>query len=211
MHNTFPKPQELTHHRSFMDPSRRRFMDPSRRRYLIFSRRRWQTPILVSIVLALVLCMAPYGLPATPRSAHAATVASIPQQVPANAVAARVTRVVDGDTIRVRINGVTYKVRYIGMDTPERGDPCYKAASDLNAAYVAGQTVYLEKDVREVDRYGRLLRYVWTADGVLVNVALVRRGYALAYTFPPDVKYETQILAAQRSARNNNAGCLWDN
>ncbi|MGL4649855.1 MAG: thermonuclease family protein [Caldilineaceae bacterium] len=163
--------------------------------------RRMRAALLLALCLAALISalLPPAALRAAPQA-----------QVPEGAIAARVTRVVDGDTIRVRINGRTYRVRYIGMDTPERDTPCFDQATAANAAWVQGQTVYLEKDVSEVDRYGRLLRHIWTADGVLVNEALVREGVALVYTWPPDVKYEANLIAAQRAARSAGAGCLWD-
>jgi micrococcal nuclease len=77
-----------------------------------------------------------------------------------------VTRVVDGDTIKVEIDGVQYDVRYIGIDTPETVHPsqpvgCFgPEASARNKELVDGKRVGLEKDVSEMDRYGRLLRYV---------------------------------------------------
>ena len=71
------------------------------------------------------------------------------------------TYIVDGDTIDVEIGGATYRVRYIGIDTPERGDCYFDEAKDKNAELVLGQYVRLVKDVSETDRYGRLLRYVY--------------------------------------------------
>jgi len=73
------------------------------------------------------------------------------------------------------IDGKDYRVRYIGIDTPEtvhptRGEEPYgREASARNKELIIGATVYLEKDVSETDRYGRLLRYVWLADGSMVN------------------------------------------
>jgi len=128
-------------------------------------------------------------------------------------VEARVTRVIDGDTIEVNLAGITYKVRYIGIDTPETVHPsepveCFgKEASDKNAELVEGKIVRLEKDVSETDKYGRLLRYVWVGD-IFVNDYLVRQGYAYASTYPPDVKYVGQFAEAQREAEENNRG-LW--
>jgi micrococcal nuclease len=125
----------------------------------------------------------------------------------------KVTRVIDGDTIEVDIGGKLYKVRYIGIDTPETVHPskpveCFgKEASEKNRQLVEGKTVRLEKDVSETDSYGRLLRYVWVGDN-FVNDYLVRQGYAYAYTYPPDVKYAEQFVQAQREARENNRG-LW--
>jgi len=102
----------------------------------------------------------------------------------------------------------------IGIDTPEtvhptRGEEPYgREASDRNKQLVSGQTVYLEKDVSETDQYGRLLRYVWLADGSLVNATLVAEGYAQVATYPPDVQYADRFLELQREARAEGRG-LW--
>jgi len=127
--------------------------------------------------------------------------------------AAQVTRVVDGDTIEVQIAGATYRVRYIGIDTPETVDPrrpvgCYgREASERNRQLVEGKTVGLEKDVSETDDFGRLLRYVWV-DGEMVNATLVREGYATAATYPPDVKHQELFLSLQQEAIEAGRG-LW--
>ena len=130
---------------------------------------------------------------------------------------AKVVRVVDGDTIVVAFGGKEYKVRYIGMDSPETVDPnspvqwMGSQATVANAALVDGATVFLEKDVSEVDRYGRLLRYVWLADGAawtLVNLELVRQGVASAKSYPPDTAYDELYRAAEGEARSFAVG-LW--
>jgi micrococcal nuclease len=127
--------------------------------------------------------------------------------------AARVTRVVDGDTIRVEIDGTEYRLRYIGIDTPETVDPrrpvqCFgKEASERNRQLVTGQTVGLEKDVSETDEFDRLLRYVWVGD-TMVNATLVQEGYALASTYPPDVRHSERFAALQAEAREASRG-LW--
>jgi endonuclease YncB( thermonuclease family) len=126
---------------------------------------------------------------------------------PATGITARVTHIVDGDTIDVEIDGQTYRVRYIGMDTPERNMPYYTEATQANADLVAGGQVRLEKDVSETDRYGRLLRYVYVGDS-MVNAELVRQGYAQAATFPPDVKYQARFRALQQEAQAAGRG-LW--
>ncbi len=121
-----------------------------------------------------------------------------------------VTKVVDGDTIKLE-NGQT--VRYIGIDTPEtkhptKADGCFGAeASAKNTELVLGKMVTLQKDVSEVDRYDRQLRYVWVGDQ-LVNEVLVREGYAVARSYPPDVALQEQLVQAENSARENNRG-LW--
>jgi len=134
-------------------------------------------------------------------------------QPPSNAVAATVIRVIDGDTIEVSINGVREKVRYIGIDAPETVHPSKpvewmgKEASEANRRLVEGKTVYLEKDISERDKYGRLLRYVWLGS-LLVNAELVRLGYAKVSTYPPDVKYSDYFLKMQQEARAARRG-LW--
>jgi micrococcal nuclease len=126
---------------------------------------------------------------------------------------ARVTRVIDGDTIEVSIAGETHTVRYIGVDTPETVHPTEpveymgQEASDKNKELVGGKTVGLEKDVSETDKYGRLLRYVYLGD-LFVNAELVRLGYAQVSTYPPDVKYQDLFLQLQQEARDAGRG-LW--
>ena len=136
-----------------------------------------------------------------------------PTSTPTPRQRAQVIDVVDGDTIRVDIDGVRVTVRYIGVDTPETVDPrtqaeCFGAeAAARNRELVADKTVELERDVSETDRFGRLLRYVYV-DGRMVNETLVREGYAVASTYPPDVRYQDRFLAAEREAREDQRG-LW--
>lgn len=117
-----------------------------------------------------------------------------------------VTRVIDGDTIEVDIDGERERVRYIGMNTPELRDNRLEvrklavAATDANARLVSGRTVRLELDVEKRDRYGRLLAYVWVGD-TMVNEALVLSGHAAPYTFPPNVRHVDRFVAAAREAR----------
>ncbi len=128
----------------------------------------------------------------------------------------KVARVIDGDTVELE-TGET--LRYIGIDTPETKHPskpvqCYgEEAYQANKKLVEGKTVRIEKDVSNVDKYRRLLRYVYVStqaspSGILVNDHLVRNGFAFASTFPPDVKFSEQFLEAQREAREKNRG-MW--
>ncbi len=129
------------------------------------------------------------------------------------AVRATVVRVVDGDTIVVRVDGREQRVRYIGVNTPESVDPrrevqCFgREAASRNRELVAGKTIWLEKDVSETDRFGRLLRYVWV-EGKLVNAELLSAGYARATTYPPDVRHAEEFGALEREARESGRG-LW--
>lgn len=125
-------------------------------------------------------------------------------------IQAQVTRVIDGDTIKVTVYGKPYTVRYIGIDTPEvyPNEETYgEEAWDKNRELVEGQTVTLEKDSSETDKYGRLLRYVYVGD-LFVNGELVRLGYAEAVSYPPDVKYQDMLDEMEREARDEGRG-MW--
>ncbi len=116
---------------------------------------------------------------------------------------ATVTRVVDGDTIVVQLgSGREERVRYIGIDTPEVGDPCAQEATEANARLVEGELIRLVGDVSERDRYERLLAYVYRArDDLFVNEELVRQGRAEAKRYPPDVRFAERLERAAKGAR----------
>lgn len=124
-----------------------------------------------------------------------------------------VERHVDGDTLWVEDR---VKVRLIGIDTPETKHPtrtveCFgeRAAGFLSDLLPLGTDVRLVFDVERQDRYGRTLAYVYrVSDGLFVNAELVRRGYAQAYTVPPNVAHVDEFLALQREARADRRG-LW--
>jgi len=142
----------------------------------------------------------------TPTATHTA----IPTETPlpaAEGTLASVSEVVDGDTIGVTVNGQSYRLRYIGVDSPEPGEPRGIEAQRANTELVLGQTVLLEKDVSDTDRYGRLLRYVWIGD-MMVNAELVRIGWARAQAYPPDTRYHELFVQLERQARDAQRG-LW--
>lgn len=124
-----------------------------------------------------------------------------------------VVRVVDGDTIHVKLGERVEKVRYIGVDTPEiqhptRGEePGGRQAAEVNRRLAGGQRVRLELDVQARDRHGRLLAYVWVGD-LMVNAELVRLGYAQVITVPPNVRHRELLAKLQREAREAGRG-LW--
>lgn len=117
---------------------------------------------------------------------------------------AKVERVIDGDTI-VIAGGE--RVRYIGIDAPEAGEPFHDEAKEFNERLVAGKLVKLEKDISDRDSYGRLLRYVYV-DGIFVNGELVKNGYALAKKYPPDTKYQAYLERMESEAKQSRRG-LW--
>jgi micrococcal nuclease len=116
-----------------------------------------------------------------------------------------VGRVVDGDTFHCRDGR---EVRLTGIDTPERQQSFSSVAREALLKMIPlGTAVRLERDVAPTDRYGRVLAYVWVGPK-LVNEAMVRDGWAVLYTVPPNVKYADRLGRAQREARARGAG-LW--
>ncbi len=105
-------------------------------------------------------------------------------------------------------------VRYVGVDTPEIHHPMKgverygKEAAEANRKLVDGKTVRLEFDVQQVDRYNRLLAYVYLKDGTFVNAWLVENGYGVVMTKPPNVKHQELFLKLQQEAREKGRG-LW--
>lgn len=129
----------------------------------------------------------------------------------------KVTRAVDGDTIEVLIEGKVEKVRLIGVNTPETVDPrkmveCFgQEAAKITKDKLVDQIVWLESDSTQGDRdkYSRLLRYVWTNDGVIdFGKALIETGYAYEYTYGKPYKYQLFYKEAQLAAERGKKG-LW--
>lgn len=130
---------------------------------------------------------------------------------------AEVVRVIDGDTLLVDVGGKEAKVRLIGIDAPEsvHPDPGLNtpegsaAAEHMRTLVHPGQEVYLERDVSETDRYGRLLRYVWIADpeddadpgASMLNAAMVAAGHARAKDYPPDTMHSDMLHALDAQGR----------
>ena len=127
----------------------------------------------------------------------------------------KVVEVYDGDTIAVDMAGTTEKVRFIGVDTPETHKPntpvqCFgPEASSFTTKLLSVKTVRLEADADDQNRdiYGRLLRYVYTEDGTLVNRRLIERGYGFIYTLFPFSK-KADFKLADNEAENSKVG-LW--
>lgn len=140
----------------------------------------------------------------------------------------RLVRVVDGDTIIVNYKGKNERVRLTGIDTPEavinnkakkdsereKKDLAKivkegKRAKSFAENLMEGENfIFLEFDVRERDHYGRILAYVYLADGRMVNDLMLKAGYATLMTVPPNVKYKDRFLKSYREARTKKRG-LW--
>jgi len=117
-----------------------------------------------------------------------------------------VEKVIDGDTIDVLIDGEHQRVRYYGIDAPEEDEDCYEEATERNRELV-GTTVRLEPDARDEDDYGRLLRYVYTDEGVSVDAVLVTEGLARAWR--GDGPYASRLTTYEIHASLEGIGCLW--
>lgn len=138
------------------------------------------------------------------------------QDEPAAGAVVQVTRVVDGDTVEVMLDGREEDVRYIGVDTPETvkpGEPvqCFgPQASAFNHRTVEGRRVRLVFGAERWDVYGRLLAYVYL-DGRFVNAELVRRGLARTLTIPPNDRFAGELkrleIAAARAGRGLWGAC----
>lgn len=129
-------------------------------------------------------------------------------------VSAFVQKAVDGDTLKILMDGQRETVRLIGIDTPEsvhpdksRNTEWGKRASEFTKGRLERKKIQLEFDVQERDKYGRLLAYVYTDEGFF-NEVLVREGWAKVSTYPPNVKYVERFKAAQKEAQKKRVG-IW--
>ncbi len=127
-----------------------------------------------------------------------------------------VTEVVDGDTVKLNINGTIETLRLIGLDTPETVDPrkevqCFgKEASNKGKELLNGKKVRLEKDSTQddKDKYGRTLAYIYTESGIFYNKYMIEQGYAHEYTYNSAYKYQAEFKQAEKNAEANKVG-LW--
>ena len=188
---------------------------------------KWIATAVIAVVFLFIFTVGRDGQPKT-ETESAAKIASLEKELEAekkkNATppvaekvaavpveeTATVERAVDGDTLKLSDGRV---VRLIGIDAPETVDPekpvqCFgKEASAEAKKLLTGHAVKLVKDVSQVDKYDRLLRYVYLGD-TFVNDFLVRQGFARADNFPPDEKFKTQLKQAQDEAKSEKRG-LW--
>ena len=174
-------------------------------------RRRGSLFVLALIAFVSLLAGIPYAIAAKDARRPVQDDQIVHLTLPGNASLeslerARVEKIIDGDTIDASRNGKTVRIRYYGVDTPERGDKCFREATDRNAALV-GKEVLLLPDSRDLDRFGRLLRYIFLQDGTSVDATLVAEGFGRAWT--EDGRYKIEIIGLESQAMSEARGCLW--
>ena len=155
-----------------------------------------------------------------PEAPSVTAIATAPIAAPAepadDKIPARISNVVDGDTVKLDFEGKVQSIRMIGIDTPEVKDPrkpvqCYGAeASAFTKKTLLGKDVLISFDPTQDkrDRYDRLLLYIWLPDGTLFNQLIIQEGYAFEYTYRIPYQYQDAFKAAENDARNAARG-LW--
>jgi micrococcal nuclease len=156
----------------------------------------------------------PTRVPATPIPSNTAT--PIPEATQITDTYSIISKVIDGDTYQVTKDGKTDVIRVIGINSPETVDPrkpveCFgKEASERAKSVLTDKKVRLEADDSQgdTDKYGRLLRYIFTEKGTDVGLWLIKDGYAYEYTYNLPYKYQSTYKDAQSQAKTNKSG-LW--
>ena len=142
---------------------------------------------------------------AEPRTCEQA-IAEIPQIIAdaQSSPTAEVTRVVDGDTVELADGN---KVRFNGINTPEHNENHFLEAKQNMELLVLNKEVHLQKDISDKDKYGRELRYVFTADK-FTNAEQVSAGLASSFIYPPDTKYQFLFECLEEKAKEQGLG-IW--
>lgn len=122
-----------------------------------------------------------------------------------------VIKVHDGDTVSVMVDRKQEKIRLIGIDAPEMGQEPWGENAKIYLESLLDSSdwkIRPEYDIEKRDQYNRLLAYIWTKDNENVNLLMLKNGYAMLYTFPPNVKYIEEFRVAQKEAREKEVG-IW--
>ncbi len=161
-----------------------------------------------------VASTSPVSNPGASTTAHLSTQSD--SSKPLAADQGTVSKVVDGDTIHVKIGSTVETIRLIGINTPETVDPrkpvqCFgaEAKARMKELLPVGTTVRLERDAEARDKYGRLLAYIYrVSDDVFINITMAREGFADVMTIAPNVAHADEFVDAVRQARDTGTG-LW--
>ncbi len=184
-----------------------------RRRGFTLLGRRMPAWVFVLLLLAAVTTVTgiPYAIAGKAAGNPGYTKIRTPLPLPAGTDISQLQKadvydVVDGDTIQVLIDHKLEIVRYYGVDTPERTEPCFIDATERNRDLIGGKVLLLP-DARDRDEFGRLLRYVFKSDGTSIDATLVAEGFGEAWR--QDGRYKDSIGGLESEARQSNRGCLW--
>ena len=123
----------------------------------------------------------------------------------------RVEKIYDGDTIGAVVDGSFEKIRLLGIDAPEMDQRPWggKARECLRSLISAADSrISLEYDIERRDKYGRILAYIWTQHGQMINEEMMKKGCAVLFTFPTNVRYAERFRAAQKKAQEHKSG-IW--
>ncbi|MFN3919023.1 MAG: thermonuclease family protein [Methylohalobius sp.] len=160
---------------------------------------------------ALALALAATFVAVHPWELEGAVAGARAAAFPPPATYQRVVYVYDGDTVQLADGR---RVRLLNINAPEikthskRGEPSGEPAKRALERLTRGKRVRLEYDAQTQDHYGRTLAYLFTEDGLHVNLTLVKQGFAVANLHPPNLKYAEAILAAEREAEAAKRG-VW--
>tara|TARA_Y100000310_G_scaffold334097_1_gene413025 strand:- start:5845 stop:6321 length:477 start_codon:yes stop_codon:yes gene_type:complete len=116
-----------------------------------------------------------------------------------------VQRVIDGDTV-VLSSGA--RLRLIGIDAPEKGEPCFGESAEFLREQVSGKLVEIEFGAEQYDKYGRKLGHIFRGQSN-INIAIADVGLAYAFPFESNTKYAEEFALAEQRAREQAKGCLW--
>lgn len=123
----------------------------------------------------------------------------------AHAGSATLVRVIDGDSLVLKVNGTNVEVRLIGIDAPEYRQEWGQAATRFVQSYLRGKTLCIAYGSKRLDRFGRTLAYVY-ADRTMLNEELIKQGLALPYPIPPNTKHKVRFARAAEAAKKARAG-----
>jgi len=166
---------------------------------LDMSKKNPQTIFLGSLFLSFLILAAASGI----SRGHAAESRRIHE--------ARVIAVNDGDTVTINMDSREHRCRLIGIDAPEMGQEPWgeRSREHLRKIVKDGQwRVFVETDIVKRDKYERLLVYLWTEDGMMINERMILEGDAVLFTIQPNSKYADRFRKAQRVAREKRLG-IW--
>ncbi len=178
------------------------------RQYPMIKFRRSRYP-LIFIFFFLIISLQYLLTPTKERPSHSER--EIPfELINKGRVEAKIIEINDGDTVTLSINNNIFRARLIGIDAPEMGQRPWgeKAKRHLKRLIKPGEKIIIETDIERLDKYDRLLVYLFKEDGTLINERMLLDGYAVLFTIPPNVRYVERFIKAEETASELKKG-IW--